>query len=92
MRHPSMSGALSRERDRIYFVRAGIEWYFMILSSAYCVSHDAFRNYSRVYVDQRGGGMVQATLFCRSDELAVAFSGCNMPPQTCCKRDPFSHH
>ena len=37
-----MSGALSRERDRIYFVRAGIEWYFMILSSACCVSHDSF--------------------------------------------------
>ncbi len=42
MRHPSMSGALSRDRERIYFVRAGIEWYFIILSSACCVSHTSF--------------------------------------------------
>jgi hypothetical protein len=32
--HPSMSGAYSRENDRIYLVSVGIEWYFTIISNS----------------------------------------------------------
>jgi hypothetical protein len=37
-----MSGAHSREHDRIYLVSSGIEWNFTILSNACGVSHDSF--------------------------------------------------
>jgi hypothetical protein len=40
--HPSMSGAHSREHDRIYLVSVGIEWYFTIFSNTSVVSHRSF--------------------------------------------------